>query len=314
MLAEKGFLDVFKRYQPSREKEALLRRAVGAKFKYIKEPAMIVEVDLTFESHEDAEQIYEIEDECRELYGAASFKILPHFPPSEFNISRLDEIAAEASICGAVTQGFFQHASYEDDGETVHVTIPYTLYGVNFVKGANTETILSNILLSRYGVRRAFSIASGPDAEQYAEEWESRRAQMLIDAERESREAFLRGREEAARAREEEARRNDPHYDFDHRAGLSSLTGDNEMISETVYRMGPTVYDFTEPEAVWGEDFSIGEPAPLSAINSVRANAAFLGTVFETEGKETRDGEKLTLSVYRDGKVIEVVIEMSIHK
>ena len=127
MQAEKGFFDVFTRYKPTPEKEALLRRAVGAKFKYIKEPQMIVEVELTFDSHEDAEVIYEIEDECRELYGALSFKILPHFPPSEFCAARLDEISTEAAICGAVTQGFFQNASYDDDGETVLVTIPYTV-------------------------------------------------------------------------------------------------------------------------------------------------------------------------------------------
>lgn len=35
---------------------------------------------------------------------------------------------------------------------------------------------------------------------------------------------------------------------------------------------------------------------------------------FSNHIKEMKDGEKLTLSVYRDGKVIEVVIEMSIHK
>ena len=62
MQTEKGFFDVFTRYQPSREKEELLRRAKSARFKYIKEPSMIIEVDLSFDSHEDAEMIYEIED------------------------------------------------------------------------------------------------------------------------------------------------------------------------------------------------------------------------------------------------------------
>ena len=296
MTAEKGFLDVFARYQPSRDKEELLNRAKNARFKYSKEP-MMVEVELSFDRHEDAELIYEIEDECRELYGAVSFKILPHFPPEEYSVSRLQEIAAEASICGAVTLGFFSNAEYSDDGETVLVNLPFSTYGVDFVKNANTEAILSNILFSRYGVRRTFSIQSGANAEAYAAEWNVRREQMLRDAENESREAFKRKREDDARAREEEARRNDPHYGFEHRVGISGLTGNNEMLGETVYRMGATTYDFTESELIFGEDFEIAEPVPLSEINRVRANAIFLGTVFETEAKETREGDKLTLTI-----------------
>ncbi len=257
----------------------------------------MIEVDLTFEEHEEAELIYEIEDECRELYGAVSFKILPHFPSEEYNISRIDEIAAEAAICGAVTHGFFRDACYDDDGETVKVTIPYTIYGVNFVKDANTEAILSNILFSRYGVRRAFSIVSGDNAEQYAAEWDERRQKMLADAEKEGIEAFKRNLEAAAKAKEEEARRNDPYYDFDHRVGISSYTGNNEILGETLCRMGPTTYDFSEPETVWGEDFVIGEPAPLSSINSVRGSAVFLGTVFELASKENREGDMLTLTI-----------------
>ena len=78
MRGEKKFFDVFSRYKPSAEKKALLERGHSARFRYTKDP-MRVEVDLSFDAHEDAELIYEIEDECRELYSAESFKILPHF-------------------------------------------------------------------------------------------------------------------------------------------------------------------------------------------------------------------------------------------
>ena len=109
---EKKFLEVFRRYAPDEKKRALLERAVGARFKYTREP-MRVEVDLHFDTHEDAVLIYEIEDECRALYGAESFKILPHFPPSEFSESRYSEITYEAALCGAVTHGFFTGAVFD---------------------------------------------------------------------------------------------------------------------------------------------------------------------------------------------------------
>ena len=153
---QRSFLSVFKRYDPDDNKRALLERATGATFKYTKDP-MRVEVTLDFPSHEEAELLYEIEDECRTLYEAESFRIFPHFPPSEYTIARLDEIIYEASLCGAVTHGFFSEAAFSDDGETVGIGIPFNPYGVDFVKSAKTEEILSNILESRYGVRRRFN-------------------------------------------------------------------------------------------------------------------------------------------------------------
>ena len=69
MAQNKGFFDVFTRYNPTPEKRDLLERAHNASFKYMKDP-MRVEVELHFNLHEDADLIYDIENECRELYGA----------------------------------------------------------------------------------------------------------------------------------------------------------------------------------------------------------------------------------------------------
>ena len=164
MQGDKKFFDVFARYKPSAEKRALLERGHSARFRYSKDP-MRVEVDLSFDSHEDAELIYEIEDECKALYSAESFKILPHFTPECFDMKYFDEVVLEASLCGAVTNGFFSGASYFDDGETITISIPFCDAGVDFVRCANTEAILSNILSSRYGVCRSISVVCGAGAE-----------------------------------------------------------------------------------------------------------------------------------------------------
>ena len=141
----KGFFDVFTRYSPTKDKRALLESAKEAKFRYTRAP-MRVEVELSFDRHCDAETLYEIEDECRTLYNAESFKIIPHFPPEEYNPLRFDEITYEAANCGAVTHGFFTYARYIDEGDTLRVELPFYDTGIAFVKNANTEDILSNIL------------------------------------------------------------------------------------------------------------------------------------------------------------------------
>jgi len=296
MQTEKKFFEVFSRYAPSEEKRELLLRAHSARYRYTKEP-MRVEVDLSFDSHEDPELIYEIEDECRELYGAESFKILPHFPKEIFNESYYGEIAFEAAYCGAVTHGFFSGATYTDDGETLTISIPFEQSGIDFVKNANTETIFANILSNRYGVVRTVKVVEGAGSEERHMEWERKRVDIMKKAEEESREQLQRERSEIMRRREEEARANDPTYDFEVKAGISQATGSLEVISDTTYRVGATTYNFAESELIFGDNFDIIEPTPLADAPKTHGRQIFLGTVFEVTMKETRAGDKTNCTI-----------------
>ena len=296
MQGDKKFFDVFARYNPSAEKRALLERGHSARFRYSKDP-MRVEVDLSFDSHEDAELIYEIEDECKALYSAESFKILPHFTPECFDMKYFDEVVLEASLCGAVTNGFFSGASYFDDGETITISIPFCDAGVDFVRCANTEAILSNILSSRYGVCRSISVVCGAGAEKRRLEIEKKREMKLADAERESRERFVAERERMAKEREEQQRAQDPTYDFEAKAGISSATGTAEVIGDTIYRMGATTYDFANPQPIFGDDFVVANPTPLSDAPKTKGREIFLATVFDVAMKETRAGDKTNCTI-----------------
>ena len=296
MQGEKKFFDVFSRYSPTEDKRALLNRGHSAKFRYTKNP-MRVEVDLSFDTHEDAELIYEIEDECRELYSAESFKILPHFAPECFEMRYFDEIACEAALCGAVTNGFFTGARYSDNGETITISIPFCDAGVNFVKSSGAEQILSNILESRYSVRRQVVVVCGEGNEERHNAWEEKRKQKLIEAERESREQFIIKQKKMAEEREEELRRNDPTYDFEAKSGISSATGTAEAVGESSYRMGATTYSFEKSEPVYGEDFNIVDPTPLSDAAKSHGRAIFLGTAYDISMKETRAGDKTNCTI-----------------
>ena len=296
MQPEKKFFDVFSRYKPSEEKRALLNRGHSARFRYTRDP-MRVEVDISFDMHEDAELIYEIEDECKELYSAESFKILPHFAPECFDMRYFDEISCEAALCGAVTNGFFSGAQYYDDGRTITIAIPFCGAGVDFVKRSNTEQILSNILKSRYGVDRTISVVCGDGADERSREWERKRELKLADAERESRERFIANRENMAKEREEQMRANDPTYDFESLSGISSATGTAEAVGDYRYTMGATTYDFSDSKSVYGEDFVITAPTPLSDAPMSKGRAIFLGTIFDITKKETRAGDKTNCTI-----------------
>ena len=295
-MADKSFLEVFSRYAPTKDKRALLESATEAKVKYAKEDR-IVEVDLYFGSHVDAELIYEIEDECRELYELRSFKILPHFPSEIFDIKYFSEIATEAALCGAVTNGFFSGAEYSDNGETIFVGIPYFANAVTFVRDASTEQTLSRILYSRYGVTRKISITEGSGAEARAELIESRRKSIIKRAEEENRERAREERQAAIEGREAALRAEDPKFDYEKRAGISSVTGINEDISDTRFLRGATTYKTEGAELIYGEPFDIIEPTPLSDAPTVKGQGIFLGTVFSVELKENRAGDRVTVTI-----------------
>ena len=294
-MANKSFLEIFSRYLPSKEERDLLSRAKETRVRYKKEP-MRVEVDITFESHEDAETIYRIEEECKRIYSADVFKILPHFPAECFDINKFGEIAAEAAFCGAVTNGFFIGAEYTDDGEKIVASLPYFEKGLDFVRNTKTTEILSNILYSRYGIRRKIEIRESGGAEERYNAVLARRAENLRAAEAENR---LRAREElrAAKEAKEAEEMKDAHYGFDKKAGISADTGKNENISQTLFRRGPSVYDTSSPAAVFGEAFVIEAPRPLSEVENARGNEVFLGTVFEVTEKESRNGDKVNVTV-----------------
>ncbi len=297
MTMSKTFSELFFRYTPTKEKKTLLDRAYDCKVRYSKEPLKI-EVDLFFEGHEDPELIYEIQDECRDAYEAETFKILPHYPASSFSSAYYAEIFAEAAIYGAVTQGFFRSAKVEEaDGDTVFVRIPFADNGVDFVSESGTEEILSRILFSRFGMQKKFRLI--PDrflAAEVDSRLEKERREALLAAEEENRNRYLREREERKKEEEEKARLSDPHYDFEKRAGLLASAGVCEAVEQSVFRVGNSVYDVKDATLIFGSDFDITEPQS-AADAKIGRTVLLLGTVFSSNGKENRAGDRVSVSI-----------------
>ena len=179
----------------------------------------------------------------------------------------------------------------------MRIELPFYDTGIEFVKNANTEAILSNILFSRYGIKKNIVITKGQGADELERRMSERRAEILVRAEEENREKQRRERALAIEKQEAEAKANDPRYGFEARAGISSLTGVNEMINDHLYQMGATIYDISESQLIYGDDFDIVRPTPISDLEKTSQNTVFLGTVFETGMKEMRGSEKFTFTL-----------------
>ena len=121
-----------------------------------------LELHINYDRRQDAELLYSIEDDLCRLTEAYSFRILPHYPESEYSVEVMHEAFTEAAKIGMISYGFFGEAKLRDDGETVTVEIPFLQSGVNLLE--KTAAILSAILRSRYSVNRKVFIRPSADA------------------------------------------------------------------------------------------------------------------------------------------------------
>ncbi len=296
MNTPKSFLQIFNRYLPSDRQRQMLDRGESIKVRFTKEPPLRFEVDITFKEHEDFTLLRSVEDEVGSLYGAASFRIFPHYPAASFSTDYMDEILAEALRSGAITQGFFDEASYRTEGDTITVELPYTQNGVALVNHGQTADILSRILLNRFGLSRRFVITESADAALRAarrrERYEADYAAYTMAQVEKSLAAQRQSADAALREAEEEARRNAPK--------TPNLSGDVLSVSgvgEDTYRIGTNVFICGDPEPVFGDPFLIANITSLSEITAPKGTSVILGEIFSQEQKENRAGDKITLTL-----------------
>ncbi len=295
MSEQKSFFDIFKRYIPAKRQREMLDNGKELSVRYMKDPLRI-EVNLSFSAYQDAGLLHLTEEELRALYSAASFRIFPHYPSEVFRLSYMEEVIEEAKKCGAITKGFFDEATYQDDGEAITVSIPYLSGGVQFVSAVGTTDILERILYSRFSIRRKIVIAESLDA---AEKTARRKAEY----EREYREysekrnmamraAIEKEEEERALLEAAEARKNAPRT-----PNVSGKTVEAATVDEGVIAIGSKRFSVASPSPIFGDIFPVDGIVTLSEIRTPMAQVLFLGTVFSVEEKEIRNGERLAVTV-----------------
>ena len=99
---------IAEKYRPSDEARLrVLSQGSGQRLRFASHNPPRLELNIHFERRQDAELLYRIEDDLCALCGAYSFRIFPHYPPSEFTLSAMEEIFSEASKIGAVVSGYF---------------------------------------------------------------------------------------------------------------------------------------------------------------------------------------------------------------
>lgn len=266
-----------------------------------------IEVRAAFSHHVSGDLLYEAEDACLALYSGEggfpsllSFRIIPSFPTEAFDLSRLSEIAEEATRSGAVTRGFFRLATYQDDGETIRVMLPFYEEGVEIVRTTGTEDLMSRILSVRYGVTRRFTIEMSADAEAQVAERQAAYDRILANYESLAEDA---AKAQTSPRTADSAPRGNASAEAEHpsypRARANVLFPDEpswERESDTTFHIGHMRFTTAGAEHLYGEPFTMEKLTPLGTLEPAM-RCVVMGEVFSTDLRESRNKEKHTITV-----------------
>ena len=188
----KYFFDIFKRYEPSSSDKRMLLQKGGKVKVYQQKDPFCVKVHIDFDEPINFRTLWAIEEECRVFYNAVAFRIFPHFPAALFSAEAMPDVVDEAVREGAATHGFFDHARYREEGESVVVEIPFLENGVGIVQNTGTEKILEEIIFNQYGVRRKVVVKQSHDAEERIAKRQEEKRKLEEELDRQAIESMRR--------------------------------------------------------------------------------------------------------------------------
>ena len=289
---EKKFFDFFKRYNPENKIRQVLESATGVRVRLSKDPLRL-EIYASFPSVVRNSVLHEIENDLCLFCEAASVRIFPTFPAETFSAALMRDVTEEAVRSGVIVKGYFDEATYEDDGETVSVTLPFTEDAIEFMSASGTCDVLSRIIALRFGVERKISVKASHDAADRTQKRLERREEILKEADR----AALEEMRAAMRARAEETVEEDPHADFVH---IASLGGGETAIAaeeDRYYRIGSMCFDTEGSETLLGDAFDLSRVEMMSGVTEPRGTHTFFGEIFSVEKKEKNDGARIQATI-----------------
>ena len=292
----KNLLQVFNKYNAVGGRRVWMENSESLTVRADRE-RRIVEVTAAFPSIIDKDELYAAENDIREEYKLYAVKILPKYPSELLEQSYIPQIFREAGNVRVEVRCFFDGCNYILTDDSLTVNVRYPARSVQFIENSNTPTLIENIIMSEFGVKRRVII--NPCAEDtppeilygdsYFRELE-RLDQSLIAASRD----YDQRAAEAQNPKKKEEPQLEEEKKLPHAA---SLFGDiNVEDKDGFICIGSSVFDISEPEFLLGEPFAI-TPTPIAALDDGRrhSDVVIVGKVFSYSAEANRAGDRFNV-------------------
>ncbi len=302
-MAEKTFLEIFNRYEPSgTDILAAISRAGKVSVRADKERRLL-QAEVHFSDIIDKNLLYRIEEEIKNAYKLNFMKILPKYPASLFDKRYFEQILFEAERVGIVARGFFSGCDWEFSGNEITVTIPFQEGGVQLLKGADTPKIIENIIFSEFGVNYKVKIVSDEKLTTHTRE---RHRDEMSRLDKELVEQSKRYDSAPTQVTDANAKAGKESVDLPRVSTLFD-GGEADISENNICTIGYKKFDLSEYEYIFGEEFDI-TPTPIAKLDGKGRNAVIVGEVFGFTQEPARRGNNYstTFSVYDGNTSIEV--------
>ena len=255
----------------------------------------MLEIKASFPTIVDKRELYALEGEIMAAYALHSMRILPCYPAEQFSKSYMPSVLLETERVGTVSKGFFNYADIQINGDNITIEIPFGMGGIGLLETAQTAAVIAGVIKSEFDLDMHVEIRASQNAE-YVEsihrsvfEEDLRRMDANVatalanDANR---------RPESAAAPAAPVAERLPMADTLTREEMGS-----EQVSETVFKSGYMTFDVSEGKQILGEEFEFATPTPMRMLQKVSGTQLIMGKVFSIETKDTRKGDKTTITI-----------------
>ncbi|MBQ5389569.1 MAG: PHP domain-containing protein, partial [Clostridia bacterium] len=255
----------------------------------------MLEIKAAFSAIVEKKELYAIEGEIKSAYALNSVRLLPTYPAELFSKSYMPSVLLETERVGTVSKGFFNYADIQFDADNIVIEIPFGMGGIGLLEAAQTAAVISGVIQSEFGIEKYVEIRTSQNAE-YIEsihrsvfEEDLRRMDANIATALANENTY---RPESAAPSAAPVPERLPMA-----ATLTSEEMGSEQVSETVFKSGYMTFDVSEGKQILGEEFEFAAPTPMRMLQKVSGTQLIMGKVFSIEAKDTRKGDKTTITI-----------------
>ena len=255
----------------------------------------IIEIHADFAAPIRRGDQFRVEAGIRKAYDLNFVRIFPHYPNATFTEANVPDLLAETNRMGIVANGFFNRCHYRLDGNRLDIEIPFSDSGVDLVTNAKTPALMEEIIRNEFGTEIKINIRreEGYDPSLYASELQTMQNAMSHEAAQAQKEYVRVQAQQAAyqggsAVQEAAVLPRIPSI-------YTDLDPTPRKISDTVWEIGHSQFDVSEPKVLLGNAFEI-TPTAIATVNHPQKNIVFLGDVFNFTAEENRTGDKMDVT------------------
>ena len=265
-----------------------------------------VEADIYFPYVIPYKKLYTAEREIMKAYMLNYAKIYPKYDPELFNSESMKEVLFEAQKTDAVSRSFLPKCKFDIVGSKITIHLNVGEGAVDFVKCAQMEKKLSDIIFREFGIKCEIDFTHSETADVEFDEAIQRQikafsARKFSDTDAPPSKAAMENAEKAAVSAASKGKPDaEPAMEYNAMPKTVKTTLLNESkdayIDENGFlHAGFMTFDISNPVVIYGRNFEI---RPVTIANLTRAvnNVTLVGEIFGLNVKEMKKKGNFSVS------------------